>query len=127
MKKLNYQNNAYKERLRKYILETLEFPDNPEVRYPREKLKAFNKRFNKEACYPYNIKRKPILKDRISDWLQGMPFNFVCYNYEVLEIAKMLHERENFTEAEEDELIENWWDTLANEIIYLTEVLCLTY
>ncbi len=42
-----------------------------------------NDEFNRVSNYPYNLQKFPNNQDRFSDYLQGLPFNFLYMNYEI--------------------------------------------
>lgn len=85
-KKLRTNSKEVKERVRKYILETVHDDKEQEYKTFEEAAKKLKKEFNRVANFPNNIKRIPNNVDRFKDYLQGVPFWFPVYNSDVEDI-----------------------------------------
>ena len=44
---------------------------------------ALNNEFIRVANYPYNLQKFPNNQNRFSDFLQGLPFNFLYMNFDI--------------------------------------------
>ncbi|HPS30200.1 MAG TPA: hypothetical protein PLZ43_08090 [bacterium] len=74
-----------------------------------------------ESEYGHEIKRSGHLKAMIN-WLQGLPscLNIEFANYRILELAKSWGSLpENPTENEEDRILDNYWNLMANKTLQL--------
>jgi len=86
---------------------------------PIEKIRAVEKIFYTEQGY--NIKRIGKLK-AIENWLRGLPTEITIpyYNVEILEIAKKWGSlKPNATEKQEDKILLNYWQYMANQLLQL--------
>jgi hypothetical protein len=107
-------NKAY---YQKEILERIN-PDGYDVKpnTPKEKLQWLKDTFKSE--YGFAISRMGESK-ALSEWLAGIPsaINLPFYNNEILEFAKKGGSLPaNPTESQEDKILANYWDFMANQI-----------
>ena len=113
---LKTNSKLYRERIKAYILSCI---DSEDVELSdSEKVLHLMQRFESEARH--NIKHYPNTQDRLSNWLAGLPFHFDYESHRVLEVAKQLKGCE-FTEKQEDTILENWWNHLAYHILRLAQ------
>lgn len=116
----NTMTNDYKRRIEIYIMWCIRKEDkNLHTSSPRKKMEYFIKRFNAEFNTNYEKVMFPVLQTRISEYLKGLPYD-IAYTFSgIIEIAKKLHQTNEFTKKEEDKIIENWFDHLALHILRL--------
>jgi len=89
------------------------------INNPIDKIRAVEKIFYTEQGY--NIKRIGKLK-AIENWLRGLPTEITIpyYNVEILEIAKKWGSlKPNATEKQEDKILLNYWQYMANQLLQL--------
>ena len=103
--------------INKYILDCIENPDE-EITSAQGKINYLFNEFERVANYPNNIRNIPNRQDRLADYLMGLPFNFDFSNYNILQVAKKLHESE-IPEDMEEVIICDWWKHLAYFILKL--------
>jgi hypothetical protein len=115
MKRTNTK--EYNEAIYKYILECIDSED-VNLKTDKDKIEHFFNRFNSEYNYKNNQLRYPNLQNRISNYLQDIPFNFATWKHEIIEVAERLHECK-FTDKQEDKIIANYYSHLALKIIQL--------
>jgi len=86
---------------------------------PIDKIRAVEKIFYTE--YGFMINRIGKLK-ALTEWLQGLPsvLTLPFYNVEILEIAKKWGSLKiNATEKQEDKILLNYWNYMANQLLQL--------
>lgn len=86
---------------------------------PLQKIRAVEKIFYTE--YGFMINRIGKLK-ALTEWLQGLPsvLTLPFYNVEILEIAKKWGSlKMNATEKQEDKILLNYWNYMANQLLQL--------
>ncbi len=122
MKNLKRTNtNEFKKRSFKYLINCLRDEDT-ETAEPGDVLNSFLSRFNTEFNYLNNQKRYPNKQDRIAQYLMGLPTNLPFSYYDIIKDAKELHQAEQFTEKEEDAIIEKHWNFWANQILIMKDL-----
>lgn len=115
---LEYRNNVYQ-----YILDCIDYQET-ENGTAKDKIKLFFEEFSRCANHPYNLKRFPNNQERIADYLQGLPIAIDYTNYDILQVAKKLHNTsEELTTKQENAIIENWFNHIAYMIIKLGDKL----
>lgn len=75
--------------------------------------------FNSEHNFLNNKKSMPNLQVRIADWIQGMPIGFVGSYYDMLELAKELHEVTELDAKQEDTITSGFYSHMACMIIFM--------
>lgn len=77
--------------------------------------------FERCSNYPHNFQKFPNIADRFGDWLQGLPVFQIDYeNYAILQIAKKWGSLPEYaTEYQEDKILANWWNYIANKFFQL--------
>ena len=115
MKTLNYKEDIFP-----YILDCIESEDH-NLETPEQKLQYLYDEFKRVAVYPHNLQKfNSNYTAMMADYLQGLPFHFEFENYKILRLAKRWGSiPENATEAQEDKILENYWNFLANNIFKL--------
>ena len=113
---LKIYKNKYKENYKNYILSTIKTDNNgKEITNNQDKIDYLFNRFYSE--YDWSIKRNGKLQAMI-DWLQGLALDIEYYNYDILELAKMMGSVDkNLTEKQEDKIVLNYWNFMANIIL----------
>jgi hypothetical protein len=87
-----------------------------------EKLQFLATTFKSEYCYPENLRYYGNVQKTLSNWFAGLPSscNIDFENYKILEIAKSWEcIPKNATEKQEDKIISNWFDWMANKTLQL--------
>ena len=126
--RLNTTKKEYKNRLNKYILNTiksnyiehLEYENKP-TNYIKKVdiLKYFINRFDAEFNHEYNQKRYPNFQEAIKEFLNWGSFSFPLYKYEIIKDVAKLHKVKELTDKEEDVVIEGYYNHIAKGIINL--------
>lgn len=106
-----------------YLLDCID-PEGYEIvcNLDKEKLQFLYNTFIKEYWHEYNKKYYKNIISAFSSYLQGLPS---CYhvdfeNYVILQIAKKWGSiPENATEKQEDKILENWFNFIANKTFQL--------
>lgn len=117
---LRTNTKEYKERIYKYLLESIDFEDlEGEEITDRQKIDYLFAHFESE--YGHEKRRTPNEQERLKGWLMGLPsyINIAFYNYDILELAKELHNTKVLTEKEENKILENYWDHIAFMLLKL--------
>lgn len=126
-KPLRTNSKKYKANIKKYILDNIDVTDS-DTKYvdPNSedaKLHYVLNRFTSEYLHEYNLIRyKGNISKIMEEWLSGLALNFDHYYYDIIEVSKKLHEVNEFTEKYEERIKQNWFQHLANEILYLTDL-----
>ena len=78
------------EAIKKHILDSVyDFEGQPFENFEDCKKHVKNE-FERVANYPYNLKRIPNTQERFSDYLNGAPFNFLMYYFDMKEFLNGL-------------------------------------
>ena len=111
---MKLHHSKYKENYRHFILECLQ---DVEGFTRQQKIECLTNRINSE--YGHLLKRYGRRKT-IAEWLQGIAIDIPFYKWEIIELAKKMGSvNDNLTEKQEDNIIENYWDFMAERIIEL--------
>ena len=108
--------------VKSYIIDCIDSSDRNLEKEPVtafEKVQFLKKCFESE--YGYEIKRVGQVKAMIN-WLQGLPscLHIEFANYKILQLAKSWGSLpENPTENEEEGILNNYWNLMANKILQL--------
>jgi hypothetical protein len=126
-KPLRTNSKRYKVNIKKYILDNIDVSDsNRKYENPNSenaKIHYVLDRFKSEYLHEYNLIRyKGNVSKIMAEWLSGLALNFDYYYYDIIQVSKKLHEVDEFAEKYEERIKENWWQHLANEILYLADV-----
>ena len=126
-KPLRTNSKRYKVNIKKYILDNIDVSDsNRKYKNPNSenaKIHYVLYRFKSEYLHEYNLIRyKGNVSKIMAEWLSGLALNFDYYYYDIIQVSKKLHEVDEFTEKYEERIKENWWQHLANEILYLADI-----
>jgi len=111
------QNQNYKTFLYKSI--DFEGYDFEQPKTNKDKINKFFECFNSE--YGWNIQRVGEVNALI-EYLQGLPSSIhIPYaNWDIIELAKRFGSlSENATEREEDKIINNYWNFIANKLLQM--------
>ena len=113
---MKLHHTKYKENYKNYILSTIQTDnDGKELDNNQDKIDYLFNRFYSE--YDWSIKRNGKLKAMI-DWLQGLALDIEYYNHDILELAKVMGSvSDNLTEKQEDRILLNYWNFMANIIL----------
>ena len=58
----------------------------------------------------------------MTEWLSGLAINIPCYNHEIIELAiKMGSVNENSTEDQKDQIVNNYFNFMANVILKMED------
>ena len=111
----------YRANFKKYILESIDLGQYRTETSDTDKLLYVYHCFNSEYNHPYNIKRTPNHVKRFAEWLSGLPscLDIPCYYYDIIELAKELHEVTELTEKEKDTICQNFFNHVASQFIEL--------
>ena len=126
-KPLRTNSKRYKVNIKKYILDNIDVSDsNRKYENPNSenaKIHYVLDRFKSEYLHEYNLIRyKGNVSKIMAEWLSGLALNFDYYYYDIIQVSKKLHEVDEFAEKYEERIKENWWQHLANEILYLADI-----
>lgn len=117
---LKTNTNKFKSNMKKYLLECINY-DETENFNSVDKFNHVYNCFKKEAVYHNNLKRFDNNYTLImADWLSGLPFGIDYNGYNILKVAKRLHdmkESEKFTIEQENMIIEQWFKFVANHLM----------
>ncbi len=111
--------------IKAYILkgidgEGYDLPKLPETE--KEKLEFCLETFKAEYCYPQNLQRYKSYTKTFEEWLKGLPSAiFVDFeNFRILELAKEWGTLAiGATEKQEDKVLENWFNLIAQNFMEL--------
>ena len=120
---LKTNSKKYQENFRRYIISVIDSEDLPsETMSVKEKINFVMERFVNEYCYNNNIfKHKGNLTSLMAEWLSGLAIN-IPYTYcDIIKLSKELLETD--TLKDEDEIIENYFNFMALQIMRLNEKL----
>lgn len=121
-KRLRTNTKEYDERMYKYIMDSIDFDHLP-TDTDKEKMHSLLSEFERVANYPYNFQRLPNIQERLADYLQGLPIGLEYDNYNILELAKKLHDVKELTEAQEDNILASYWMHIAFKILSINNKL----
>lgn len=113
MSKSSERDKIYKQ----YIIESID-PDYCEAEEGNIKSLIAGLQVAFYAEYGWNVERVGEQK-ALAEWLQGLPsaINLPFYNHDILKLAvKFGSLPENATEKQEDKILDNYWDFMANKI-----------
>ena len=112
--------------MRTYLLECFENEENTEDLTPDQKFIYIYKRFESEYLHAYNIKRyKNNHRKILSEWLSGLAISCDFYYYDIIKVAKRLHDlkpEHEFSDKLYNQICEDWFDLLAIYIMKNTEL-----
>lgn len=86
------------------------------------KLRFLYQTFISEYGYENNLKRYGSLQNCFKEWLQGLPscLNIEWENYKILQLAKNMGSIPlDATEKQEDKILENYWNYMAQKAFVL--------
>jgi len=123
-KLMNTNTKKYKSNIKSYILDCIDTNEADKVYKNPEsetaKLQYLMDRFRDEFVFEFNIRKfRGNIYLMLQDYLMGLPFGFDFEKYRILEVAKKVHELDSMDSATEDKIIENWWEHIAFQTIYL--------
>lgn len=103
-----------------YILDSISADgyDVPEPKTPKEKLQFLYDRFISEYWDNNQSVQRMGKQNAFKEWIQGLPssFNIEFSNYNILQLAKRMGSLpQNATEKQEDRVLENYWNFMANK------------
>ena len=109
----------YRANFQKYILQSINSGEYETNFSDTSKLLYVMDCFNSEYNHPYNIKRTPNHVNRFAEWLSGLPscLDIPCYYYDIIELAKELHEATELTEKQKETICQNFFSHVANQFI----------
>ena len=89
------------------------------IKTDEEKINFLFHRFYNE--YGWLIKRVG-KQQAMTEWLSGLAINIPCYNHEIIELAiKMGSVNENSTEDQKDQIVNNYFNFMANVILKMED------
>lgn len=118
--------NAYQSRIKDYIIQCLT-TDETEGKSVVEIMQHASDRFHSEYCYEYNLRRYPIRQERLSEYLQGLPFDFAFTNDDILQTYPRLIGMEPVPEWLEESVLVRWFSFLALHIIRYADELGIDF
>ena len=106
-----------------YILDRIDFdgydfPSDATIT-TEGKLNCLAETFKSEYCHEYNLRRYGSYQRIMAEWLAGLPscINIPFYNHDILKLAKEMGSLpEDATEKQEDRILENYWNFIAQQI-----------
>lgn len=118
MLKLN--SKKFAKNMRSYLLDCFENEENTELLTPDQKFIYIHHRFQSEYLHAYNIEKYKNNHIKIlGEWLSGLAISCDFYNYDIIKVAKELHELDpeyQFPEKLEDKICNAWFELLAIHI-----------
>ena len=110
MYKLN--SKKFTENMRSYLLDCFESEENIEHLTPDQKFIYIYNRFKSEYVHQYNLRKFDFnLTLIMTEWLSGLAISCDFYNYDIIKVAKELHDLDpehQFSEKLEDKICDNW-------------------
>jgi len=106
----------FRKEMKKFLLASISTDENA-GESEEEIVSDFWNRFESETEGLKNTKKSINKKNRLSYWLQGLPTDIPFMTEDILEVAKVLHEVEDFDEKTKQMIIERWWDFCSNQLI----------
>ena len=124
MLKLN--SKKFAENMRNYLLDCFEQEENIEDLTPDQKFIYIYNRFESEYVHQYNLRKYDFNKTLImTEWLSGLAISCDFYYYDIIRVAKELHEldpKHIFNEKLHNKICDNWFNLLAIHIMKNTEI-----
>ena len=112
--------------MRNYLLDCFENEENTEHLTPDQKFIYIYNRFESEYVHEYNLRKFKFNKTLImTEWLSGLAISCDFYYYDIIKVAKELHEldpKHKFSEKLYDKICDDWFHLLAIHIIKNTEI-----
>ena len=112
--------------MRSYLLDCFENEENTEHLTPDQKFIYIYNRFESEYVHEYNLRKFKFNKTLImTEWLSGLAISCAFYYYDIIKVAKELHELDpehEFSEKLYDKICDNWFKLLAIHIMANTEI-----
>jgi hypothetical protein len=111
--------------VREYILDCIYSEDYEDIKQPetdKEKLQFLADCFMSEYCFRDNIRRFGSYQNTFAEWCMGLPSSFNCdyENHKILELAvKWGSITEQATEAQQDKILNNWFNFIAAKVMQL--------
>jgi hypothetical protein len=87
-----------------------------------QKLKFLADVFRSEYCYPKNLQYYGSVQSTLKNWFMGLPSacNIDYENYRIIELAKKWGcLAQDADDRQEDKIIDNWFNWMANKTIQL--------
>lgn len=110
-----------KKQIDQYVLDCIDGSGyGVELKNDKEKIEFLLDTFTKEYCYPQNLQRYRTKQEVFRQWCMGLPscFNIEFENYKILELGKKWSFiKEDATERQEDEFINNYWNRLYMNVM----------
>jgi hypothetical protein len=115
---------AWKEYLKKHILEAVDSEDYYEGNSRSDKINYLYERFMSETG-KWRIPQVG-MQEALDDWLRGLALHITFYNCEILDMYEKHFETEVKDEKTQDKIIEDYWPRLSMALIALfrEEKLC---
>tara|TARA_R100001082_G_C4292710_1_gene128903 strand:+ start:154 stop:525 length:372 start_codon:yes stop_codon:yes gene_type:complete len=117
---MKLHHTKYTKNYQDYILSTIteDYNGDP-IKTDEEKINFLFHRFYNE--YGWLIKRVGKQK-AMSEWLSGLAINIPCYNHEIIELAiKMGSVDKDPTEKQKDQIVNNYFNFMANVILKIED------
>ena len=117
---MKLHHTKYTKNYQDYILSTIteDYNGDP-IKTDEEKINFLFHRFYNE--YGWLIKRVGKQK-AMSEWLSGLAINIPCYNHEIIELAiKMGSVDKDPTEKQKDQIVNNYFNVMANVILKIED------
>lgn len=113
-------NQAYEQ----YIINAIETEGYEQRLYVtnKEKLQFLYDTFISEYGYEQNLQRYGSLQNVFKEYLAGLPscINIVFYNHDIIELAKKMGSLDkNSTQEQEERVIANYFNFMANKVFQL--------
>ena len=107
-----------------YLFENLpdENYEGKELNTLKDKVKNFFECFETEYNYQANKFRYPNLRNRISEYLQGLPTcggSLPCYYVDIIKDAKNIHgvDYDDLTVKSVDYICDNWYEFISSHLL----------
>ena len=127
-KLLRTNSKKFKANIKKYLLECIDqgfgenAPQYGRYSYTNARLRYLLDRFENEYLHDNNCKiHKGNMTAILSEWLSGLAINIDFYNWDIIEVAKKLHETDEISEDKQEKFISQWFDFLAHHLVMILE------
>ena len=117
---MKLHHTKYTKNYQDYILSTItEDYNGDSIKTDKEKISFLFHRFYNE--YGWLIKQVGKQK-AMNEWLSGLAINIPCYNHEIIELAvKLGSVNEDLTEKQKDQIVNNYFNFMANIILKMED------
>lgn len=100
-----------------------EYTDKAEELTLQEKFQMVYNIYQDEFCHPSTVLRYPSEKERLAEWLKGLPsvINFPFYNYDIEQIGIKLGVKLDY-DSDVEKFLGHWFYRLATLILQMKNI-----